>query len=172
MVTHIFLISNEFPQMHQMYLDPGHPVGHVLPSEDFRECWEEFAAYADFSVASTPSGETCMKVTAHYAEKDWTIQHSKCDGEKAIVYMSSDGSSVCKRCFDLGSEQRFLSRISSFLLDLDAARLLWSRCFASETVDDRIAELKEKALYKRRSKTAYEKMFAKPIEQLHKEARR
>ena len=77
-----------------------------------------------------------------------------------------------KKCFDLGSEQRFLSRISSFLLDLDSARVLWSRCFASETVDQRIEELKEKVIYKRRSKTAYDKMFAKPVEQLHKEAGR
>jgi hypothetical protein len=113
-----------------------------------------------------------MKVTAHCTEKDWTIQHSKCDGEKATVYTGSDGSSVCKKCFDLGSEQRFLSRISSFLLDLDSARVLWSRCFASETVDQRIEEIKEKVIYKRRSKTAYDKMFAKSVEQLHKEAGR
>eukprot|EP00435_Cladocopium_sp_Y103_P015076 s3656_g3.t1 len=147
-------------------------VTHHTASQDLRECWEEFAIYADLSVTATPSGEACMKVTAHLQEKDWTLQHSKCAGEKSIVYKGSDGCHVCKKCFDLGNDQKFLTRISSFLQDMDSARLLWSRCFATETVEQRIDELREKVVYKRRSKTAYEKMFAKPVEQLHKEARR
>ena len=111
-----------------------------------------------------------MKVTPHWQEQDWTVQHAKCEGNAATVYTGSDGHQVCKRCFDLGSEQRFLSRISSFLLDLDAAQLLHCRLFASDTVDAKMAELREKAIYRRRSKTAYEKVFEKDDAKLHKEA--
>lgn len=66
---------------------------------------------------------------------------------------------------------RFLSRISNFICDMDAARLLHHRSFATEKVDDLIAEMQEKVVFKRRSKNLYQKMFAMDVGALHKQAR-
>ena len=65
---------------------------------------------------------------------------------------------------------RFLSRISALLLDMDAARLLHWRSFASETVDERIEELRQKSVYLKRSKSIYEKIISLSVQDLHSQA--
>lgn len=67
-------------------------------------------------------------------------------------------------------QPRFISRVSSLVYDLDAARLLYTMSFASEKVEAKHEEFRQKAIYKRRSKNLYEKMFAMTVVELHKQA--
>ena len=66
---------------------------------------------------------------------------------------------------------RFLSKVCSAVFDLDAARILYARNFASDKIDQTIAEMKKKAIYTHRCKTMYDKMFAMPVDALHRQAR-
>ncbi len=59
-----------------------------------------------------------------------------------------------------------------FVLDLDAARLLAKRMYASETVAAFIASLKKKNLYIYRSKASYETLFETAVEELHRDVRK
>lgn len=113
-----------------------------------------------------------MKVQRHFASNDWTLQDSKCAGQHALVHCGADGEHVCVDCFKRCSDQRFLTRLSTFVLDLDAARLLHCRMFATEKVDDLIASLKQKAVYTQRSKTVYDHMLDLSTPALHKQASR
>lgn len=77
--------------------------------QDFRPAWEEFASYADLSMSNDPlAGETCMRIERHFADSDWTIQHSKCSREKSILHTAEDGNHVCQKCFDNCNDQRLL----------------------------------------------------------------
>ena len=113
-----------------------------------------------------------MKVQRHFASNDWTLQDSKCAGQQALVHCGQDGEHVCLACFKHCNDQRFLTRLCTFVMDLDAAKVLHHRMFAIEKVADFISSLKQKAVYTRRSKSLYDQMFALATPALHKQAGR
>jgi hypothetical protein len=63
-----------------------------------------------------------------------------------------------------------MTRLCQFVADLDAGRLLHWRTFAQDRVEERIAELRNKAVYLRRSQSLYEKFIALPIQKLYNQA--
>lgn len=83
------------------------------------------------------------------------------------MHCSEDGDKVCKECFALGSKQKFLTKVSSFVHQLDEAKLLYYQTFREEHVEDFIAELRSCCNYVRRAKHQYEESFGKPPEKLH-----
>ena len=65
---------------------------------------------------------------------------------------------------------RFMTRLCQFIADLDAGRLLHWRTFATDRVEEHIAELRNKAVYLRRSQSLYEKFINLPIQKLYHQA--
>ena len=135
---------------------------------DLRHAWNEWAAFADLSRAVTVDGCACHSVQQHHRTQDWIIRHCRCSGSGTLA---NSEESVCKLCFELASSQKFISKICGFVLDMDAARLLQKHMYASERVGDFMAKCRDKALYQHRSKASYEKLFAMPVDQLHRQVR-
>ena len=134
--------------------------------------WDEYSLYMDFSSSENPKGEACKQAQRLFATNDWIIKHSKCTEEDAVIHSSAEGDHVCRRCFELGSDQRFLSRMTHVVSDMDAARLLYWKMFATETVSERIEGLKNKVIYKRRCKNSYDNMLSWTVETLHRKVSR
>jgi len=129
---------------------------------DLKEVWERYAVFAEMQ-GSTPAGGTTHTITHHMTpEKNWTIRCAQCVGQHADVLVSTSpsGESVCSKCLELASNQKYLSRVCGLILEMDVATLLFKRMFAQETAEEYIEELKASACYQRRCKTQYDKFFA------------
>lgn len=128
--------------------------------------------YTDFTKQENPRGEACRKVQRLFATNDWVIRHAKCKEQDVVVHSNEEGDRVCRRCFEEGSDQRFLSRMAHLVSDLDAARVLRWKMFSTDTVSERIEGLKKKAIYNRRCKTTYDNMLSLDVQALHKKVSR
>lgn len=136
---------------------------------DLAPVWKEFAAYRQMQ-ASTPCGESTHVYEHLVTENDWIIRHCKCQKQDA-VYTGDDGWSTCKICLSLGNDQKFLTRTSQFVADLDEARLLFHRMYKSEVCPEFIKTLKEKNVYQRRCKTNYDRFIDFDLPKLHASVR-
>ncbi|CAK9110511.1 unnamed protein product [Durusdinium trenchii] len=136
---------------------------------DLAPVWKEFAAYRQMQ-ASTPCGESTHVYEHLVTENDWIIRHCKCQKQDA-VYTGDDGWSTCKICLSLGNDQKFLTRASQFVADLDEARLLFHRMYKSEVCPEFIKTLKEKNVYQRRCKTNYDRFIDFDLPKLHASVR-
>ena len=84
--------------------------------QDLRSVWDEYAAFADFSIIENVEGKQCRVVHMHQGGRDWTIQSSRCvcstqdqkDTTPTYVHKSKDGDMVCQACYEYVSDQRFL----------------------------------------------------------------
>ena len=140
---------------------------------DLKPLWKDYTKYADMAAESAPAGKDTHSITHLVREDDWVIQHHKCrsEGGRKDVRVTGDGETACLQCISLANDQRYLSRISTFLYQMDMVRLLWFRMFSEDKVDGGIESVKTTAIYQRRSKTAYDNLFSLPLEKLYKMAR-
>lgn len=67
----------------------------------------------------------------------------------------------------MGSQQRFLNKISSFVHSIDEAKLLHIKMFSPEKEEEYIESLQESVNYTRRCKNMYENTFKMPTDKLH-----
>lgn len=139
---------------------------------DMREVWEEFCSFADLEVLATVCGKACHKIEKLCQERDWRMRHAGCDpNEQTLIHRDDQGSEVCSKCLELPSNQKYLSKVAGFVVDLDAARLLSSLVFDSENHEKLVKAMCEKACYKRRCKVQYDRLMALSVESLHKHVR-
>ena len=141
---------------------------------DLRQTWEEFAKYQDLGDANAPKGVNVHDIQICRGSKDWIIRHQQCVStkhEKKHVRRSDEHDATCTLCFHLCSEQRYLSRISTFVVDIDAAKLLWHRMFATDQLPEFMESLKTKELYLRRSQALYEHLFSLTDQELYEKVR-
>lgn len=125
-------------------LETGKCMGLCLEGEfakntrlgsDMKPLWLEYTKFAELQKEQTVSGERTHKFTQEHRANSWTLKHRVCvehDEEDVRVHTNQHGEAVCKHCFDLGSDQKLLARISAFVLDMDAARLLFQHMFAAD----------------------------------------
>lgn len=83
------------------------------------------------------------------------------------VRVAEEGDRTCETCFALGSQQRFLNKICSFVHSIDEARLLHIKMFSPEREEEYVQSLRESVNYTRRCKNMYETTFQMPAEKLH-----
>ena len=82
------------------------------------------------------------------------------------VHINGDDQ-VCEECCNLGSQQRYLHKVSAFVHSMDEARLLYHRMFAEESLEKFLVTLRESANYQNRAKHMYETSIARDAQDLH-----
>ena len=88
------------------------------------------------------------------------------------VYRNAEGTeSVCPKCLELGSQQRFLQKVTNFVLQMDMADLLFNKMFDPDNADEFVETLRKSANYERRHKANYEKCLEDSVEDLHQKVR-
>ena len=137
---------------------------------DLLPVWKEYTTFADLQ-ASHPFAGSCHEFEYHCTSDDWTLRHCRCQRENAKVRVDEEGNRICSLCLALGSEKRFLSKIASFVADLDQARLLFARMFAAETVESVVEQFQSKANYMFRCQTTYDRFIALPVDELWQKVR-
>lgn len=85
--------------------------------------------------------------------------------------MSPDGNIVCQNCYDLGSDKRFLNRVTRFVHSMDEALLLEAMTFNPEDVEALKDKLRQSQNYLRKHRVAYETSFDMDLEKLHQHVR-
>lgn len=86
---------------------------------------------------------------------------------KAEVHLDEDGNPCCRECFELGSQKRFVSKVTLFVHSLDEAKLLYVKMFDPDGVEGFLTELRESANYQRRHRAIYESSMALDVAKLH-----
>ena len=84
---------------------------------------------------------------------------------------TDDGDATCAKCVELGSQQRFMHKVTYFVLTMDLAKLLHFKMFKAELEHDFIEEIKAGPNYTRRHQTTYDWFFDMPVELLHNKMR-
>ena len=87
------------------------------------------------------------------------------------VRHAEEGDSTCLHCTDLCNQQKFLSKVSNFVLSMDMATVLHARMFDPESLPDLLKTLRSSANYLRRQQSMYEWVFALETDKLHLKVR-
>ena len=141
---------------------------------DLRSMWDEYAKYADLTDANAPKGVQVHQITRIFSQNDWNFCHWQCassSDETKQVRRNGEGDATCSQCFSLASDQKFLSRVSGFVVDLDSARYLWHRLFANEKAEELEQSLRAKEIYQRRCQSTYDHLFSLDTEALYNKVR-
>ena len=88
------------------------------------------------------------------------------------MYQNDSGDACCTECFQLGTKQRFVAKVSLFVWSMDMARLLHLKMFDSDSVPAFESKLRGSPNYLRRNKALYEQFMDLDLKELHLKVRR
>lgn len=83
------------------------------------------------------------------------------------MYQNDSGDACCTECFQLGTKQRFVAKVSLFVWSMDMARLLHLKMFDSDSVPAFESKLRGSPNYLRRNKALYEQFMDLDLKELH-----